>query len=216
MDYSAVVVAAGKSERFAGKINKLLYPLADGSLVIDKALKLFREDKDCKQIVIVTNEKTIEYLANNRASGKESYCFGGATRSDSVFHGLLAVISNKVLVHDGARCYLIKEDLENLKKELEKEQAAILVKQETDTVKKVSGDYIVSTIDRNSLRRALTPQGFNTEQLIKAYVKARKDNFLATDEASVMEKYSDVKIKCVNSKGHNSKITTLEDIKRFK
>ncbi len=215
MDYSAVIVAAGRSQRFAGKVNKLLYPLSDGSLVIDKALRLFREDEDCKQIVIVTNEETIQYLANNRASGKESYCFGGATRSDSVFHGLLAVSFDKVLVHDGARCYLIKEDLEKLKATLEKEEAAILVRDEVDTVKKVEDDYIVTTVDRSTLKRALTPQGFNTDQLLEAYYKSKKDGYVPTDEASVMEKYSDVKIKCVNSTGHNSKVTTLEDIKRF-
>ncbi len=215
MDYSAVVVAAGKSQRFGGKVNKLLYPLGDGNLVIDRALRLFREDKDCKQIVIVTNEETIQYLANNRASGKESYCFGGATRSDSVFHGLLAVTSDKVLVHDGARCYLIKEDLEKLKTALESEEGAILVGNVVDTVKKVEDDYVVTTVDRSTLKRALTPQGFNTDQLLEAYYKSRKDGFVPTDEASVMEKYSDVKIKCVSSTGHNSKVTTLEDIKRF-
>ena len=71
MNYSAVVVAAGKSQRFNKDINKLLYPLSNGSLVIDEALKMFRQDEDCNQIVIVTNSETIQYLATNRASGKE-------------------------------------------------------------------------------------------------------------------------------------------------
>ena len=47
MNYSAVVVAAGKSQRFNKDINKLLYPLSNGSLVIDEALKMFRQDEDC-------------------------------------------------------------------------------------------------------------------------------------------------------------------------
>lgn len=213
MDYSAVIVAAGKSERFGSNINKLLYCLPDGSLVIDNALKLFREDEDCKQIVVVTNNDTITYLANNRACGKESYCQGGNSRSESVFNGLKAAICETVLVHDGARCYLLKEDLEQLKNALKNEKGAILVRDETDTVKKVENGYIVSTIDRNQLKRALTPQGFKTDDLFKAYCLAFKYGFIATDDASIMEKYSDVKIKCVSSIGHNNKITTLEDIK---
>ncbi len=215
MDYCAVVVAAGKSERFKSAVNKLLYRLPNGIPVIDNALKLFREDKDCKQIVVVTNNDTITYLANNRACGKESYCRGGNSRAESVLNGLMAVMYDKVLVHDGARCYLLREDLEELKRTLQKEKGAILVRDEIDTVKKVEDGYILSTIDRECLKRALTPQGFNTDELLVAYKKAFADGFRPTDEASVMEKYGDIRIKCVNSQGHNNKITTLEDIKEI-
>ena len=213
MNYSAVVVAAGKSQRFNKNINKLLYPLSNGSLVIDEALKMFRQDEDCNQIVIVTNSETIQYLATNRASGKESYCAGGESRSESVFNGLMAVFNEYVLVHDGARCYLGRQDLENIKRAMFEYQAAILVKDETDTVKKVEDGFIVKTIDRNTVKRAMTPQGFKTEELFNCYKKAINDDFKATDDASIIEKYSDTKIKCIKAIGYNEKITTIDDIK---
>ena len=213
MKYTAVIVAAGKSERFGSAVNKLLYKLSDGSLVIDKALELFREDKDCTQIVLVTNPETIDYLAKNRATGKEMYCLGGKTRSDSVFNGLKAVKEKIVLVHDGARCYLKNEDLNNLKKAMKTERAAILTKPIVDTIKVVSEGYIVKTIDRNMLNGAQTPQAFYADELMDCYKKARKEGFIPTDEASVIEKYSDIKIRCVISKNYNEKITTIDDIK---
>ncbi|HQB33070.1 MAG TPA: 2-C-methyl-D-erythritol 4-phosphate cytidylyltransferase, partial [Erysipelotrichaceae bacterium] len=182
-------------------------------LVIDKALQPFREDKDCSQIVLVTNPDTIDYLAKNRATGKEMYCFGGETRSDSVFHGLMAVKEEIVLVHDGARCYLQSEDLNNLKLAMESEKAAILTKPIVDTVKVVSEGYIVRTIDRNILNGAQTPQAFYIDELMTCYKKARKDGFIPTDEAAVMEKYSNTRVKCVVSLNHNEKITTIDDIK---
>ena len=213
MKYTAVIVAAGKSERFASATNKLLYQLSDGSLVIDKALQPFREDKDCSQIVLVTNPETIDYLAKNRATGKEMYCLGGETRSDSVFNGLMAVKEKIVLVHDGARCYLQSEDLNRLKKTMETERAAILSRTIADTIKIVNEGYIVKTIDRDTLNGAQTPQAFYVDELMSCYKKARKEGFIPTDEASVVEKYSDTKIRCVVSRQHNEKITTIDDIK---
>ena len=194
MKYTAVIVAAGKSERFESATNKLLYKLSDGSLVIDRALQPFREDKDCSQIVLVTNSETIDYLAKNRATGKEMYCHGGAARSDSVFNGLMAVKEEIVLVHDGARCYLQSEDLNNLKKAMETERAAILSKPIVDTIKVVSDGYIVKTIDRNTLNGAQTPQAFYIDELMDCYIQAKEEGFSPTDEASVIEKYSDTKL----------------------
>lgn len=141
------------------------------------------------------------------------YCHGGAARSDSVFNGLMAVKEEIVLVHDGARCYLQSEDLNNLKKAMETERAAILSKPIVDTIKVVSDGYIVKTIDRNTLNGAQTPQAFYIDELMDCYKKAKEEGFSPTDEASVIEKYSDTKIKCVISKHHNEKITTIDDIK---
>jgi len=220
MNYSAVIVAAGKSERFESNINKLLYKLSNGTTVIDSTLKVFLEDEECKQVIVVTNPEVLDYLINNDAftegdfDFKPVYCAGGDTRSRSVENGLMAVVEDVVLIHDGARCYLLKEDLEMLKKTLETERAAMLVRDETDTVKKVDENgYIVCSINRDELKRAQTPQGFRTKDIMAAYRLAIKDNYMATDDAGIMEKYSDIRIKCVKAKGGNEKITTMRDIK---
>ncbi|MBR0137258.1 MAG: 2-C-methyl-D-erythritol 4-phosphate cytidylyltransferase, partial [Erysipelotrichaceae bacterium] len=167
MKYSAVIVAAGSSKRFKAGENKLLYTLDDGNKVIDHTLAVFKADPDCDQIVVVVNTEVGNYLFSKKNSGNVVYCYGGKSRAESVYHGLMAVTSENVFVHDGARCFLNLADLNVLKEEFEKSGAAILCRKVTDTIKTVDENgYIVSTIDREALRGAQTPQAFKTDLLI--------------------------------------------------
>ncbi|MBR5049224.1 MAG: 2-C-methyl-D-erythritol 4-phosphate cytidylyltransferase [Erysipelotrichaceae bacterium] len=212
MQYSAIIVAAGKSERFKGGVNKLLYKLSDGRSVLDHALQPFRDDRECEQIIVVTSEQTLGEASKN-PDWRELYCMGGATRTDSVYHGLMAVNQEIVLIHDGARCYLTPEDLQQLKDVLKTERAALLVKDCYDSMKLVEDGYVARNLDRDQLCRAQTPQGFRTEDILSAYYKAFKDNRIATDDVAILEMYSDVKVRCVRAIGSNEKITTIDDIR---
>jgi 2-C-methyl-D-erythritol 4-phosphate cytidylyltransferase len=211
MQYSAIVVAAGKSERFKGG-NKLLYKLSDGRSVLDHALQPFRDDKECEQIIVVTSEQTLNEACKN-PDWREIYCMGGATRTESVYHGLMAVNQDIVLIHDGARCYLTAEDLQQLKETLKTERAALLVRECYDSMKLVENGYVVRNLDRDQLSRAQTPQGFRTEDILTAYYQAFKDNRIATDDVAILEMYSDVRVRCVKATGSNEKITTIDDIR---
>ncbi|MBR0385921.1 MAG: 2-C-methyl-D-erythritol 4-phosphate cytidylyltransferase [Erysipelotrichaceae bacterium] len=213
MKYSAIVVAAGSSTRFSGEGNKLLYKLKNGKTVIENTLHVFMEDEDCGQIIVVTNDDVRDYLVHQcRGYGKMLYCYGGKTRQESVQHGLMAVSEDTVLVHDGARCFLLKEDLEKLKAAIRADRGAILCKKVTDTVKIVSGDRISRTVDRDTVKLAQTPQGFTTAVLTECYRKASRFGFMATDDAQVVEKYGHIDIAWIESSGHNTKITYVEDI----
>ena len=214
MKYSAVIAAAGSSTRFHHVTSKMLYEFEDGTRVIDRTLKLFVEDEDCRQIVVVSTGDVFEYLSSTRYLGKMVICYGGATRQESVFNGLLASMEEITLVHDGARCYLLKEDLEKVKENVTMDTGVILCKPETDTVKETDEEgYVIRTIDRSRLKRAQTPQAFRTDELLRCYKKAFEEGFVATDDAQIIEKYSDMKIKLVESTGHNTKVTTLDDVK---
>ena len=212
MNYSAVIVAAGRSTRFALDIPKILYEFPDGRKVIDLTVRVFLDDEDCRQIIIVTNEAVKEYLEERYDDERIIICRGGESRQDSVYNGLKHVSEEYVLVHDGARCFLEREDLENLKKEISEEQGALLVKSETDTVKIAEDGYVVRTIDRDRVKRAQTPQGFSSKELKNCYEKALADGFVGTDDCSLVERYGTVRIKCVESAGANIKITTAKDV----
>lgn len=214
MKYCALIVAAGSGTRFKANGNKLLYTLSDGQRVIDKTLSVFKNDEDCQQIVVVSSSEIVNYLANQLNDYHMCYCYGGKSRSESVYHGLMAVNCDYVFVHDGARCYLTDDDLKALKEGLKKDEACILAHRVTDTIKTVDKNgYIVSTIDRNRLRGAQTPQAFRTDLLIDCYKKAFQQEITVTDDASVVELFSDVKVKCIESISANSKITTINDIR---
>jgi len=64
-----------------------------------------------------------------------------------------------------------------------------------------------------SLAATQTPQVFDTELIMACMKKAAKDGYTGTDDASLVEKYSDVKVKAVPGSYENIKITTPEDLK---
>ena len=73
--------------------------------------------------------------------------------------------------------------------------------------------YIEETLVRDVLRAAQTPQVFKTDLYLSCVEKAKQDNFVATDDCSLVEKYSDAKIKVVEGSYENLKVTTPEDVK---
>ena len=114
------------------------------------------------------------------------YC-GGETRRDSVYNGLVAAMAvleadDWMLVHDAARPCLPAKDLDNLMSELEGDEVGgILALPAVDTVKKVSGNRIMSTEERAQLWLAQTPQMFRAGLLAQALTRAKGS---PTDEAA--------------------------------
>lgn len=208
MNYDVVIVASGSGSRINLGYNKVFYRFDDGETILDKATKLFIHDEDCKNIIVVTNQENFQNVTTN---SKLVVTRGGNLRKDSVFEGLKLVKSEYVLVHDGARPYLSKECLEDLKKALDENDAAILAVKAKDTIKLVSDHMIEKTLDRNTIYLAQTPQGARSNILFKAYQKAIDSNIEFTDEASILE-YFNIKVKVVDGSYSNNKITFKEDL----
>jgi 2-C-methyl-D-erythritol 4-phosphate cytidylyltransferase len=80
----------------------------------------------------------------------------------------------------------------------------------TDTIKTVSGDEISGTLDRNKLRRALTPQVFKVEVLRRAFDLGELSDAV-TDECYLVEKLGHP-IAFVEGSSRNIKITHREDL----
>jgi len=212
MKYSALIVAAGAGKRMNLGYNKVYHQLEDGDRIIDKTIKTFKEDDDCKQIIVVTNKDNF-YQLKDYYSGEFILVEGGSTRSESVFNGLKAVSQEYVFVHDGARCYLNNNNLSDLKTCLKKEDACILAVKAVDTIKRVKDGYIEETIDRNQIYYAQTPQAFKFDLLYNSYIEANRKNLNFTDDASLVEGVSACRIKVVIGSYANKKITTINDLK---
>lgn len=212
MKYSALIVAAGSGSRMHLGYNKVYAVLKDGRTILETTVDSFLEDPDCIQIVVVTDPCAYRKKIHSRLPGKVTLCTGGETRQESVFNGLQAVLADYVMIHDGARPYLDQDSLERLKKEMEHEKAALLMVPCKDTIKKVIDGYVCETYDRSTLQAAQTPQAFETKLIIDCMEKAIQDGYTGTDDASLVEKYSDVKVKAVEGSYRNIKITTPEDL----
>ena len=143
---------------------------------------------------------------------------GGAARQESVFNGLkaLPISTGYVAIHDGARALTRPEDIDAAVKLAIKERAAIVAEKATDTIKRVRDGYILSTLDRDSLYRAQTPQVFQYDLIMEAHRKVASstpDEAAAiTDDASLVEAQG-FKVKVLEPSARNLKVTTEEDLK---
>lgn len=212
MEYSAIILAAGKGSRTNLEYNKVFYKFSDGQVLLLKTLSRFLDDKSCTQIVIVSTPNEIEIIQDMIDDSRITYTYGGETRQDSVYNGLQKVSNEFVMIHDGARCFVSAKEIENCKKALEKNDACLLMVPAIDTIKKVVDGYVVNTPLRSELYAAQTPQCFKTELIKECYQKAKDEGAIASDDASLVELYSDVKIKVVKGEYANKKVTTKEDL----
>ncbi|MDO4466544.1 MAG: 2-C-methyl-D-erythritol 4-phosphate cytidylyltransferase [Bacillota bacterium] len=212
MKYSLIVLAAGRGSRTKLEYNKVFYTLSDGQTVLEKSLSLFVKDPDCAQIVVVCASGEEELMAPYCKDEKIEITVGGATRQDSVYNGLQKVKSDYVFIHDGARPFLEQEQIDALKSTLETEKACLLMIPSVDTVKVVENGYVKCTLERATLFNAQTPQCFETKLILSCHEQAKKENFLGTDDASLVEVFSQVPIKMVESSAANKKITNPSDL----
>lgn len=205
MNYDAVIVASGKGERAKLGFNKVFYVMENGKTVLENASQVFIDDDDCKNIIIVTNEP--EKIVKNE---KIKTLAGGKLRANSVYNGLLLCESEYVFIHDGARPFISKEDINKLKEEVVSGDGAILAKKVTDTVKLCKDGKVIQTLDRENIYLALTPQAFRTNLIREAYDTL--DVSECTDDASVFEKFNHT-VKIVEGDTNNIKLTLESDFK---
>ncbi|MDO5121037.1 MAG: 2-C-methyl-D-erythritol 4-phosphate cytidylyltransferase [Erysipelotrichaceae bacterium] len=211
MKYSTVIVAAGSGTRMGLGYNKV-YHRINGKTILEMTMETFLNDEDCLQIVVVTDASDYMREITSRWPGKIVLAKGGSTRQESVSNGLHAVLCDVVMIHDGARPYVHKESLDELKKTMETEQAACLCVPCKDTIKVLKDGYIVETPDRSALAAAQTPQVFHTDVILDCMHKAFREGFTGTDDASLAERYG-IPVKAVTGTYDNIKITTAEDLK---
>lgn len=213
MDYSVIIVAAGKGERFSKTTSKILYELPNGKRVIHQTIDAFMENEACKQVILVLNDEGMLYFKDQSRNGRMVLVKGGNSRQESVYNGLMAVKEDLVLIHDGARPWIKTDQINDLVKALETEEAALLTVPLQDTIKVVKDGYVVDTIDRDTLRRAQTPQGFHTKELIACYKEAMQKGLATTDDAQLYQLVTNKPIRCVEGSFANEKITTMHDVK---
>ena len=213
MDYSAIILCAGRGSRSGLNYNKLLYRFEEKT-VYEMTMEIFLKDDRCQQIVVVTKKDELNDLKKLITANKITYVFGGTERQDSVYNGLQVVNQEYVLIHDGARPYLKIEYIDDILRCLNDNPACLLMVPVKDTIKVCKEGIVVETLPRSILMQAQTPQAFKTELIKDCYQLAKDANFVATDDASLVEKFKDVDVTVVIGSYENIKITTPDDLQR--
>lgn len=209
MKVDAVVVAAGRSERF-GEQDKLFADLG-GVPVLVWSLRTLLDAPSVAGLVLVVREPATAERALRPfvAIDRVRVVAGGARRRDSVEAGLRAAATSYVLVHDGARPFLTVELVERVVAAAEGEPAAIAAVPVVDTIKVVGPDgYVAEHPDRSRLWAAQTPQVVRRELWLEAARLSQADE---TDDAALIARLG-ARVKVVRGDHRNLKITHPEDL----
>ncbi len=143
---------------------------------------------------------------------------GGEHRQQSVANALAqvkAVADDIVLVHDAVRPFVDNDIIASVIAGAQKHGAVIAGVPAVDTIKQVDrtagGAIVASTIPRERVVQAQTPQGFRYDVIKKAFDEAEAAGFLGTDEASLVERMGH-NVAVVMGSPKNIKITTPDDL----
>jgi 2-C-methyl-D-erythritol 4-phosphate cytidylyltransferase len=117
-----------------------------------------------------------------------------------------------VAVHDAVRPFASTELIRQVIAAAVECGAAIAGVVPVDTVKQVHLNRIQTTISRDRLVLAQTPQVFQAGLLRRAFAKARADEFTGTDESSLVERLEEVEVHVVAGSDRNIKITKPTDL----
>ncbi len=216
----AVVVAAGRGERFGKPYNKVFHKI-DGVSILTRCLKALEKAEVFDGIALVISAQ--DDVAYAELTAQEGTCtlvrkvvHGGVIRQESVLNGLRALPTDTeiVAIHDAARPFIAVSLIHTLVDAAVEHGAALPGTPMTDTVKQLDSEgYAVNTPDRNMLCAVQTPQVFNYAQLLRAHSCAAEDNVSATDDASLYERYIDrVKVIMMPECRDNIKVTVQQDV----
>lgn len=215
---TAIIAAGGLGERFGNCVKKQFLELC-GKPVLYYSLESFERCKLVSDIILVLPHDELHYHTENikklgRFNKIKDVVPGGRHRQDSVYIAFNRLSDNTdiVVVHDAARPLITTSLIESIVNAAVNQGCAICAVNVKDTVKKIGSDNLIeSTLDRECLYLAQTPQAFRYEILKKAYENAIADNFVGTDESSLVERIG-YKPSIVPGSQYNIKITEPSDI----
>ncbi|MGA9673479.1 MAG: 2-C-methyl-D-erythritol 4-phosphate cytidylyltransferase [Terracidiphilus sp.] len=221
MQVFAILPAAGLGTRMAGAQPKQFLAL-NGIPILIHSLRAFASVERVTGIYVAVRKPEIErveaQIAEYGLADRVKVVEGGDNRQESVSHALAALPAESddvVLVHDAVRPLIDAATIDRTIDAVQLHGAAIVGLPAVDTIKQVErtahGALVVSTIPREYVVMAQTPQGFRFGILQRAFAEATADGFLGTDEASVVERAGNP-VAVVPGSQVNLKITKPGDL----
>lgn len=214
---SAIILAGGSGTRLGAGTPKQHLLLAGKEIVV-RSMLAFEACGNIHEIVIVCRdgEQSIyeDYKERYGITKLTRVTVGGASRSDSALAGFEAIskASKYVAIHDAARCLIATEDIERTVHAAYTFGAATAATKATDTIKLSDNNgFIESTIDREKVFLAQTPQVFSRNIYMTAAYAAKRDGVGATDDNALVERMG-FKVKLIETTSPNIKVTHAEDL----
>lgn len=215
---AVIIPAAGSGSRMQKETPKPFLQLGEAS-ILEYTMRRFAGLDRLSEVVIAApdalRERALELVRPLLAQNVKLYGVkGGRERQDSIYNALQRVGKvDLVAVHDAVRPFVRPSHIVQCCDVAEQWGGAVLGVHAKDTIKRTDErEVIVETPDRSSLWQAQTPQIFRRDILLDAYEKARREGFIGTDDASLVERAGH-SVKMVLGSRDNFKITYPFDLK---
>lgn len=223
----AIVLAGGTGSRMGSDIPKQYMPLL-GKPMIAHSLIAFEKSAVDKIFVVCGREyqemiksSIIDRYGITKLAG---FAENGAERVYSVRNGIEAALAGGtdcspedifLLIHDGARPLISQSLIQSCIDAVKVQGAVIPAIPLKDTIKEVEGNKVKATPDRSMYMAVQTPQCFRADIISRAYEAFGKNAALdqvPTDDASLVEIFTDISVNVIPGEESNIKITTPRDL----
>jgi 2-C-methyl-D-erythritol 4-phosphate cytidylyltransferase len=194
------------------------FMLIDGLPILLHTIRKFSSSPLVNEIIVALRPEDLpwvgELIQQDSPAKPVHMVEGGETRQHSVENALAVVSADTdlVAVHDAVRPFIEEEVLQKVVEAASSGGAAIVGIVPVDTVKQVHLTKVRATLSRDRLVLTQTPQVFRLELLREAFAKASEDEFVGTDESSLVERLEKVEVTVVPGSDRNIKITRPSDM----
>ena len=199
MDVAAILPAAGHGTRMGNDLSqhygsdRKQFMQLGGVPILALTVRKFLSVSRVKEILVAVpagSEADVRSMLGDTGEAPRVRVLpGGRSRQESVRRCLDEVSDGiqLVAVHDGVRPFIPVSLIEEALDEAAQRGAVILGMPAEETVKQISLQVVRSTLPRERIMLAQTPQVFSVDLLKRAFSRARQDGFTGTDEASLVE-----------------------------
>ncbi|MCA1833176.1 MAG: 2-C-methyl-D-erythritol 4-phosphate cytidylyltransferase [Actinomycetota bacterium] len=210
----AIVLAAGEGERI-GQGPKAFLEIG-GRTILEIAMQAAAACPEVSSLVVAVPEGFEARAAGMAPGPKEVRVIaGGRSRQESVLVALQEIppTVEVVVCHDAARPFAAPELFSSVIAGLAEAEGAISALAPADTVKRVGDGFVESTVPRDGLRLAQTPQAFVARVLREVHLRAAAAGVRSTDDAELLE-WAGHRVRVIAGEPVNFKITSPDDLAR--
>lgn len=221
----AIILMAGSGRRMRITEKKQFLPF-HGKPLFCASVESFLSWGRCGEILLVINEEDRRFVESVvekegwRNKAELHLVEGGAERFLSVYQALQFLKKKGeegiLFIHDAARPFFTEDLLERLWEKSRHASAVIPGVPVKDTIKRVEGGVVQESLKRTGLYAVQTPQVFLFSLLYEAYqdffVQRETREILITDDAMLVEAFSEEQVYLIAGEEQNRKITVKEDL----
>ncbi len=211
---AAIVVAAGSGSRTGSTLPKQYINVAGKPMIrhsVDALLQILKPENI---FIIIGENQHLQAQAALPHINAAQFIVGGATRQQSVLHGLAAAEKSKpgrVLIHDAARPFLTLAVIHRLLAKLDIYCGAVPALPIVDSLAH-GNELMQQTVKRDGLWRVQTPQAFRFPEIYAAH-QNWKNEVEPTDDASMLLE-SGIEVAIVEGDEALAKFTFAHDFER--